>query len=72
MSKDFWKSMNTAPTQRPLPNACFHFSVMDMSMPSVDRPFTETPLIPVFNTAISDVLVDNTTHLAVKKLAGNR
>ena len=32
----------------------------------------ETPLIPVFNTAISDVLVDNMTHLAVKKLARNR
>lgn len=41
-------------------------------MLSVDRPFKETPLIPVFNTAISDVLVDNMTHLAVKKLAGNR
>ena len=64
--------MNTAPTQEPLPNAYFHFLVMDMSMLSADWPFTETPLIPVFNTAISDVLVDNMTHLAVKKLAGNR
>ena len=64
--------MNTAPTQRPLPNACFHSSVMDMSMLYVDRPFTGTPLIPVFNIAISDVLVDNMTHSAVKKLAGNR
>ena len=63
--------MYTAPTQRPLPNACFHFSVIDMTMLSVDRSFTETPLIPVFNTASSDVLVDNMTHLAVKKLAGN-
>ena len=64
--------MNTAPTQRPLPNACFHSSVMVTSMLCVDRPFTETPLIPVFNIAISDVLVDNMTHSAVKKLAGNR
>lgn len=38
----------------------------------VDRPFTETPLIPVFNIAISDVLIDNMTHSAVKKLVGNR
>ena len=65
--------MNIAPTQRPLPNACFHFSVMDMSMLSVDGPFTEPPqLIPGFHTAISDVLVDNMTHLAFKNLAGNR
>ena len=56
--------MNTAPTQRPLPNACFHSSVMDMSMLCVDRPFTETPLIPVFNIAISDVLVDNISAVA--------
>ena len=64
--------MNTAPTQRPLPSACFHSSVMDMSMLCMDRPYTETPLIPVFNTAISDVLIDNMTHSVVKKLAGNR
>ena len=63
--------MNTAPTQRPLPSACFHSSVMDMSMLCMDRPYTETPLIPVF-FAISDVLIDNMTHSAVKKLAGNR
>ena len=38
VSKVFWKSMNSAPTQRPLPNACFLFLVMDISMLSVDKP----------------------------------
>ena len=54
--------MNTAPAPRPLSNAYFHFSVMDISMLSVDGSFTETPLIPVFNTVISEEVRAKETH----------